>query len=210
MMSILEQPTSHPIPISKEIISKNERIIYPKATSSSNSKSPSSMNTKQHFVRVSPYPSRRTHIAPLSDHYSYPQESLMKTTNFHHSKSAPVLIQNSPSNLQLPHVCTRSISLSQAIIEHQHCNIDQIPKLLVRHSKTFSTKAINSMGQLFPTWFNGPDYRCIYCFSCDQVFTPQLFMTHVDDELLINEQLLDMTSIQLLTSEKMSEHKVDL
>lgn len=209
-MSILEQSISHPKPISKEIISKNERIIYPEFKSSSNSKSPSSIHIKRRPARVSPYPSRRTHIASLSDHYSYPQESLMKTTNFHHSKSVPVLVQNSPSNLLLPHVCTRSISLSQAIIEHQRCNIDQIPKLLVRHSKTFSTKAINTMGQLFPTWFNGPDYRCIYCFTCDQVFTPQLFMTHVDDELLVNEQLLDMTSIQLLTSEKMSEHKVDL
>jgi hypothetical protein len=35
-------------------------------------------------------------------------------------------------------------------------------------------------------------------------------MTHVDDELAQTEQPTSMTSIQLLTSEKMSEYKVGL
>ena len=47
-------------------------------------------------------------------------------------------------------------------------------------------------------------------FVCDQVFTPQHFMTHVDDEHMQNEQPINMTSIQLLTTEKMSEYKVGL
>jgi hypothetical protein len=117
---------------------------------------------------------------------------------------------NTPNGLRLPSVCTQSIDLSQAIIEHNHCNMDKIPKLVVRHRKTYSTKTIDTMGQLFPSWFNEPDYRCIHCFSCDQVFTPQLFMTHVDDAEMINEKPSNMTSIQLLTSEKMSEYKVGL
>ncbi len=88
--------------------------------------------------------------------------------------------------------------------------MDKLPKLVVRHTKTYSNRTVDTMGQLFPTWFNEPDYRCIHCFRCDQVFTPQQFMTHVDDELAQTEQPISMTSIQLLTSEKMSEYKVGL
>ena len=39
-------------------------------------------------------------------------------------------------------------------------------------------KTIDKMGQLFPTWSNEPDHRCIYCFSYDQVFALQQFMIH--------------------------------
>jgi hypothetical protein len=88
--------------------------------------------------------------------------------------------------------------------------MDNLPKLVVRHKKSYLNKTIDNMGQLFPTWFNEPDYRCIHCFACDQVFTPQQFMRHVDDEQMRNEQPLIITSIQLLTSEKMSQYKVGL
>ena len=133
--------------------------------------------------------------------------------------STPVVAQNSsalisppntPHELTLPNIRTRSIDLQRAIIERGYCDMDKLPKLVVRHTKTYSNKTIDTMGQLFPTWFNEPDYRCIHCFRCDQVFTPQQFMTHVDDEHMQTEQPLSMTSIQLLTSEKMSEYKVGL
>jgi hypothetical protein len=133
--------------------------------------------------------------------------------------STPVVVQNSstlisppntPHELTLPNIRTRSIDLQRAIIERGYCDMDKLPKLVVRHTKTYSNRTMDTMGQLFPTWFNEPDYRCIHCFRCDQVFTPQQFMTHVDDELTQNEQPISMTSIQLLTSEKMSEYKVGL
>ncbi|CAF3592936.1 unnamed protein product [Adineta steineri] len=133
--------------------------------------------------------------------------------------TTPVVAQNSstlmsppntPHELTLPNIRTRSIDIQRAIIERGYCDMDKLPKLVVRHTKTYSNKTIDTMGQLFPTWFNEPDYRCIHCFRCDQVFTPQQFMTHVDDEHLQNEQPINMTSIQLLTSEKMSEYKVGL
>ncbi len=196
---------------SSKDIHSNERMIYqqyPPPFNRSNSKSPSSINLKQHRIRLTPYTLTKTYFAPLSDHHPSPQNSSINETthktNVHHSK------RPAPNNLRLPYSSTRSINLSQAIIEHQHCDMDKIPKLVVRHTKAYLNKTIDTMGQLFPTWFNEPDYRCIHCFTCDQVFTPQLFMTHVDDEQLTNEQLLNMSSIQLLTSEKMSEYKVDL
>ena len=117
---------------------------------------------------------------------------------------------NTPHELTLPNVRTRSIDLQRAIVERGYCDVDKIPKLVVRHTKTYAHKTVDTMGQLFPTWFNEPDYRCIHCFRCDQVFTPQQFMTHVDDEQMQHEQPINMTSIQLLTSEKMSEYKVGL
>jgi hypothetical protein len=133
--------------------------------------------------------------------------------------STPVVVQNSstlisppntPHELPLPNIRTRSIDLQRAIIERGYCDMDKLPKLVVRHTKTYSNRTVDTMGQLFPTWFNEPDYRCIHCFRCDLVFTPQQFMTHVDDELAQTEQPTSMTSIQLLTSEKMSEYKVGL
>lgn len=133
--------------------------------------------------------------------------------------STPVVVQNSstlisppntPHELPLPNNRIRSIDLQRAIIERGYCDMDKLPKLVVRHTKTYSNRTIDTMGQLFPTWFNEPDYRCIHCFRCDQVFTPQQFMTHVDDDLSQIEQPISMTSIQLLTSEKMSEYKVGL
>ena len=133
--------------------------------------------------------------------------------------STPVVVQssstlisppNTPHELTLPNIRTRSVDLQRAIAERGYCDMDKLPKLVVRHTKTYSNRSIDTMGQLFPTWFNEPDYRCIHCFRCDQVFTPQQFMTHVDDEVAQNEQPTSMTSIQLLTSEKMSEYKVGL
>lgn len=133
--------------------------------------------------------------------------------------SAPVVVQNSstlisppntPHELTLPNIRTRSVDLQRAIAERGYCDVDKLPKLVVRHTKIYPTRSVDTMGQLFPTWFNEPDYRCIHCFRCDQVFTPQQFMTHVDDEVAQNEQPSSMTSIQLLTSEKMSEYKVGL
>ena len=66
------------------------------------------------------------------------------------------------------------------------------------------------MGQLFPTWFVEPNYRCIHCFTCDQVFTPQQFMIHVDDEDLRTEKVQKIPPIELLTSETLSESKIQL
>jgi hypothetical protein len=216
--------------ISKDIL-PNERMIHGKYTPSSSlksnlshGKSSSSIHRRrqQHRISLTPYPPTKTYFAPLSIHYPCSQNSLMNETSYRtnvsHPKS-PILVQNSSTiinpkailnELRLPYIYTQSIDLLQAVIEHNHCDMDKIPKLVVRHTKTYLTKTIDTMGQLFPTWFNEPDYRCIQCFSCDQVFTPQLFMTHVDDEQLACEQPLNMTSIQLLTSEKMSEYKVEL
>ena len=87
--------------------------------------------------------------------------------------TTPVVAQNSstlisppntPHELTLPNIRTRSIDLQRAIIERGYCDMDKIPKLVVRHTKTYSNKTIDTMGQLFPTWFNEPDYRCIHCF----------------------------------------------
>jgi len=210
--------------ISKDIL-PNERMIHGKSTPQSllksnlsHGKSPSLIHRRQQRrISLTPYPPVKTFFAPLSIHYPCSQNSLMNETSYRtnvsHPKS-PVLVQNSstniPNELRLPYIYTQSIDLPQAIIEHNHCDMDKIPKLVVRHTKTYLTKTIDTMGKLFPTWFNEPDYRCIQCFSCDQVFTPQLFMTHVDDKQLACEQPLNMTSIQLLTSEKMSEYKVEL
>lgn len=117
---------------------------------------------------------------------------------------------NTPHDITLPNARLRTIDLQRAMIERGFCDVDKIPKLVIRHLKTYTNRTVETMGQLFPTWFNEPDYRCIHCFRCDQVFTPQQFMTHVDDEQMQNEQPINMTSIQLLTSEKMSEYKVQL
>ena len=104
----------------------------------------------------------------------------------------------------------QNVHLQQAIVEHGFCDIDQLPKLVVRQTKTYAKRSIDSMGQLFPTWFQKPDYRCIHCFTCDQVFTPQRFMIHLDDDGMRSEPLLDMSPIELLSSEQMSESKVRL
>ena len=162
-------------------------------------KSVSSINQKQ---RLAPYLLTKTYFAPLLNNYPCTQNSLSNE-----SITSP---PNTPNDSKLSYIYTQSIDLSQAIIEHNHCNIDKLPKLVVRHTKTYLNKTIDTMGQLFPTWFNEPNYRCIHCFKCDKVFTPQFFMTHVDDQKLLNEQLLNMTSIELLTSEKMSKYKVEL
>ncbi|CAF1654383.1 unnamed protein product [Rotaria magnacalcarata] len=141
-----------------------------------------------------------------------PLQSRAPTATSIVAQNSSILISppNTPHELTLPNVRTRSIDLQRAIAERGYCDMDKLPKLVVRHTKTYSNKSVDTMGQLFPTWFNEPDYRCIHCFRCDQVFTPQQFMTHVDDEYMLNEQPLNMTSIQLLTSEKMSEYKVGL
>ena len=150
---------------------------------------------------------------------SYPQQRRSTSVQSRVPSATPTIAQNSsilisppntPHESTLPSIRTRCIDLQRAIIEHGHCDVDKLPKLVVRHTKTYSKKTVDTMGQLFPTWFHEPDYRCIHCFRCDQVFTPQQFMTHVDDEQMQHEQIINMTSIQLLTSEKMSEYKVEL
>ena len=164
--------------------------------------------------KMEPYPQPRRPI-PIPSRAPLPAQSSLPPT----PSSTPVVVQNSstlisppntPHELTLPHVRTRSIDLQRAIIERGYCDMDKLPKLVVRHTKTYANRTVDTMGQLFPTWFNEPDYRCIHCFRCDQVFTPQQFMTHVDDDLSQTEQPISMTSIQLLTSEKMSEYKVGL
>ena len=104
----------------------------------------------------------------------------------------------------------QNVHLQQAIVEHGFCNIDDLPRLVVRQTKTYANQSIHSMGQLFPTWFQNPDYRCILCFTCDHVFTPQRFMLHLHDDGMRSEQLLGMSPIELLSSEQMSEAKVRL
>jgi hypothetical protein len=152
-------------------------------------KSPLDSNQKPN--RSSPYPKTKTYLAPLPSRQPPINKPPSKTMK--------------PIRIQAP-----SIDLTQAIIEHNNCDMDKIPKLVIRHTKTYRNKAIDSMGQLFPSWFDEPNYRCIHCFNCDRVFTPQLFMTHLDDKEMANEKIVDMTPIQLLTSEKMSEYKVRL
>jgi hypothetical protein len=212
-------------------ISSNERMVYPPNPTQSSlksappqtrpsPKSSSSINSKQCRIGLSPYPPTKTYFAPLSvDPYS----QIRVTNEPSHNTDVyrpipPAVLQNTstlisppntPNGLRLPYICTRSITFAQAIIEH-NCDMDKIPKLVVRHTKTYLMKKFDTMGQLYPTWFNEPDYRCIHCFSCDHVFTPQSFMTHVDDEQVVNEKPLHMTSIELLTSEKMSDYKVGL
>ncbi|CAF0965928.1 unnamed protein product [Rotaria sordida] len=153
--------------------------------------------------KTEPYPPPRRPI---------PIQSRVPSTTPIVAQNSSILISppNTPHELTLPNIRARSIDLQRAIIERGYCDMDKLPKLVVRHTKIYTNKTIDTMGQLFPTWFNEPDYRCIHCFRCDQVFTPQQFMTHVDDEHMQNEQPLNMTSIQLLTSEKMSEYKVGL
>lgn len=158
--------------------------------------------TKPKYQRLSlsPYPTPKVLYAPL------PSQSLTSSERPRHINlrctKTFVPISSSSNPIQ-------SVDLSRAILDHQ-CDLDKLPKLVIRHRKIYATKAIDTMGQLFPTWFKEPDYRCVHCFTCDRVFTPQLFMTHVDDPTITNEQIIEMTPIQLLTSEKMSEAKVHL
>jgi hypothetical protein len=155
--------------------------------------------------KIDPYPQPRR-PTPMQSRAPPPASTPVVGQNSSTLISPP----NTPHELTLPNIRTRSIDLQRAIVERGYCDMDKLPKLVVRHTKTYSNRTVDTMGQLFPTWFNEPDYRCIHCFRCDQVFTPQQFMTHVDDELAQTEQPISMTSIQLLTSEKMSEYKVGL
>jgi len=222
-MSLLEKPIYHRLLTSEEAIStlsdslsscsqqsttsknirSNERMIhqyYP-------TKLPSLLQRKQH--RMTPYTTTKTYFAPLSIPHLSTNEGT-DNTNTPQSKSNSSTTISSTKKFKSFCIHAQSIDLSQAIIEHNRCDMDKLPKLVVRHTKTYRNKTVDTMGQLFPTWFNEPDYRCIHCFNCDRVFTPQLFMTHVDDKQMVNKQPLNMTSIQLLTSEKLSEYKVGL
>ena len=111
-----------------------------------------------------------------------------------------LLSQPSPTN----------ISFSEAIYDSKHSNFEDLPKLVIRHQKVFSTRTIDTLGELFPTWFVHPTYRCIHCFTCDKVYTPRMFMLHDDDKQLVNEKLMKISSIELLTSERIYEQKVEL
>ncbi|CAF3275795.1 unnamed protein product [Rotaria socialis] len=185
---------SAPPPTSNPNMNPSMRYPYPPLNTPMNG-----MTTR----KMEPYPQPRRPT---------PLQSRAPPTTSIVAQNSSILISppNTPHELTLPNVRARSIDLQRAIAERGYCDMDKLPKLVVRHTKTYSNKSVDTMGQLFPTWFNEPDYRCIHCFRCDQVFTPQQFMTHVDDELMLNEQPLNMTSIQLLPSEKMSEYKVGL
>jgi hypothetical protein len=174
-------------------------IRYPYPPSLNNT----SMNGMTRKIESYPQPRRPT---PIQSRAPPPSTTPVVAQNSSTLISPP----NTPHELTLPNIRTRSIDLQRAIVERGYCDMDKLPKLVVRHTKTYLNRTVDTMGQLFPTWFHEPDYRCIHCFRCDQVFTPQQFMTHVDDELTQNEQPISMTSIQLLTSEKMSEYKVGL
>ncbi len=186
------------------------------------SKHHSLINRKERRIESAPYQSPKPFFSTPSARHPYSQNSLINEIRYKiddHRSTHLISLKNSstlisppitPTALTLPNICTTSIDLSQAIVEHGNCNMDKIPKLIVRHKKTYLHKTIDTMGQLFPTWFNEPCYRCIHCFTCDRVFTPQQFMTHIDDKQLANEQPINLTSIQLLTSEKMSQYKIDL
>lgn len=193
------------------------------SNSSSHWPSPSPSNPNLKPPMRYPYPpppnTPMNGMARKMEPYPQPRRPTPVQSRAPPQSSTPLVVQNSstlisppntPHELTLPNIRTRSIDLQRAIVEHGYCDMDKLPKLVVRHTKTYSNRTIDTMGQLFPTWFNEPDYRCIHCFRCDQVFTPQQFMTHVDDESTQNEQPISMTSIQLLTSEKMSEYKVGL
>lgn len=103
-----------------------------------------------------------------------------------------------------------SSSFEAALADHRFDNPSQLPKLLIRQTKSYSRRTIDTAGQIFPTWLAPPHFRCVHCFSCDQIFTPQLFMKHTDDPQLINEKPLSISSIELLKSERLSDEKVKL
>jgi hypothetical protein len=186
------------------------------------SKQYSLIDRKERRIESAPYQSPKTYFSALSARHPYSQNPLINEIRHKintHRSTQPISLKNSstlisppntPNGLTLPNISTTSIDLAQAIAEHGNCDMDKIPKLIVRHKKTYLHKTIDTMGQLFPTWFNEPCYRCIHCFTCDRVFTPQQFMTHIDDKQLANEQPINITSIQLLTSEKLSRYKIDL
>ena len=182
------------------------RYPYPSPTAPPPSSSSSSTHPPMNGIprKVDPYPSPQR-PTPV------PARGVPTGTPFVPQTSSTLISPpNTPHELTLPNVRPRMIDLQRAMIERGYCDVDKIPKLVIRHVKTYANRTVETMGQLFPAWFNEPDYRCIHCFRCDQVFTPQQFMTHVDDEQMQNEQPINMTSIQLLTSEKMSEYKVGL
>ena len=186
-------PTSNP--------NNKPSIRYPYPPSSA-----APMNGMPRKMEAYPQPRRPTPVQTRAPPPLPPASASVVAQNSSTLISPP----NTPHELTLPNIRTRSIDLQRAIAERGYCDVDKLPRLVVRHTKTYPNRSVDTMGQLFPTWFNEPDYRCIHCFRCDQVFTPQQFMTHVDDEVAQNEQPTSMTSIQLLTSEKMSEHKVGL
>ncbi|CAF1608681.1 unnamed protein product [Adineta ricciae] len=174
--------------------------------SSPNETTPSQQQ-QQRRIRSSPYPSMETIFAPLSTTCSKPHRSHPIPVHYPSTMMTP---PNTPNDLPLFKEATSGITLTKAFAQHGCCNTDKLPKLVVRYKKTYPDQVLTIMGQLFPTWFNQPDYHCVHCFTCDQVFTPQQFMTHVDDEQLVNKQPIDITAIQLLPSEKISKRKIDL
>ena len=74
------------------------------------------------------HPTTKIYYAPLSNL----QESSTTTDNM---SQTPLVTSSKPIALALPNLCTESITLPQAIMEHDLCDIDRLPKLLVRHSK---------------------------------------------------------------------------
>lgn len=152
-----------------------------------------------------------TFIQKSTDHSSMPMivdvEENVQMTEQSNAKSntRPIIIRNLLSESP-----PTNVSFSQAIHDSKLSNFEDLPKLVIRHQKAFSTRTIDTLGELFPTWFVHPTYRCIHCFTCDKVYTPRMFMLHVDDKEFVNEKLMKISSIELLTSERISEQKVAL
>ena len=117
---------------------------------------------------------------------------------------------HTPNESSITNMHPDSIDLSEAIVDHHHYDIDQIPKLIVQHTKTYPNKSITTFGQVFPTWHRIPDYQCIHCFGCDRLFAPIKFMLHVDDEQMKDIRPIYITPIQLLKSERLSADKIYL
>ncbi|CAF4537134.1 unnamed protein product, partial [Rotaria socialis] len=208
-------------------ISPNEKMTYSNYTTAEAIQSqtvktpnlPVPTNRKQRQLQSRPYPLLKPAPSRLPTHpqNSFTNEMQTKTNAYH--SIPPTVVQNlstiiSPPNTPNGFVSSnarqRNFDIAQALDQHGQSDIDKIPKIVIRHTKTYSNKNVDSMGQLFPTWFREPDYRCIHCFTCDQVFTPQKFIAHVDDEQMANRKPINMTPIQLLPSETLSEFKVGL
>ncbi|UJR15040.1 hypothetical protein I4U23_002013 [Adineta vaga] len=204
--------------ISKYIMTDKQIQDMPQHKTPSCSKCTSTkviISSKQHHIRSTPYPLIKTYFAPLNTTQSEMNKKESHRSRLHqpapvHNSSTLISPPNTPNGLTLTKIPMSGINLSKAIARYGYSDIDKLPKLVVRYKKIYTFQTIDVMGQLFPTWFNEPDYRCVHCFTCDQVFTPQQFMTHIDDEKLANKQPIDITSIELLPSEKFSKHKVEL
>ena len=103
-----------------------------------------------------------------------------------------------------------SLSFRSAALERALENIDLVPKLLIRQTRQYLQRTLKLTGRVFPNWLVPPDFRCVHCFTCDQVYTPEHFMIHTDEDDLSCEKPIKVSPIQLLESERQSSEKVRL